>query len=109
MSPALTCIAMAFVGGVDLGYQPAANGGLELIVQIDPNTFQSLRENDPIKLDVPRKAQQFPSRQITVSLGNSRLPRTPPQASPPPTFAPPGSPVFTSPPPFGAAAPARAE
>ena len=58
MCPTLTCLAMAFVGGVDIGYQPAANGGLQLIVQIDANTFQSLRENDPISVVVPPEADR---------------------------------------------------
>lgn len=99
MSPTLTCLALALVGGVDLGYQPAANGGLELIVQIDANTFQTLRENDPISVAVPREAQQVRPSQITVALGSARLPQSlPPQISPPQ-----GSPL-----PGTAAAPATA-
>ena len=66
--------------------QARPNGGLELIVQIDANTFQSLRENDPISVAVPSEAQQIRPSKVTVQLGNSPPPRIlPPQTSPPPS------------------------
>ena len=43
MSPTLTCLALALVG-VELGYQPASNGGEEFIVQISPATLQAISE-----------------------------------------------------------------
>jgi hypothetical protein len=88
MSPTLTCIALAFAG-VDIGYRPAPDGGLELIVQIDSGTFQTLRENDPITLAVPREAQQVRPSQVTVALGNLKPPRNLPPQAPPPVAAPP--------------------
>ena len=73
MTPTLTCLVIALTG-VELGYQPAANGGLELIVQIDPNTFRTLAPGDPISQVVPSVAQQVRPTQITVALGNGPLP-----------------------------------
>ncbi len=102
MSPTLTCIALAFAG-VDIGYRPANSGGLELIVQIDTSTFQSLRENDPIVVDVPRDARQFPASQVIVALGNVKPPRIPPPPASPQT-----SPQTTAPPYRASAMPATA-
>ena len=55
MSPTLTCLALALVG-VDIGYQPAPNGGEEFIIQINPATLDALkRGGGSIPLDVPRR------------------------------------------------------
>ncbi len=79
MSPTLTCLALAFVG-VDFGYRPASDGGLELIVQIPPSTFRTLQPGDPITVAVTPEARRFRPSQVTVAV--SDLP--PPHDLPPP-------------------------
>ena len=73
MAPTLTCLALALVG-VDLGYQPASNGGAEFIIQISPETLQALRPGVPIELDVPREAQGLRPSLFRISTGNEQLP-----------------------------------
>ena len=73
MSPTLTCLALALVG-VDLGYQPASNGGTEFIIQISPATLQVLRPGDPIEVDVPREAQGLRPSLFRIATGNEQLP-----------------------------------
>ena len=88
MSPTLTCLALALVG-VDLGYQPAPNGGEQFIIQINPNTLQAIRPGDRYEIDVPREAQDSRPTHFTVSLGNETLPRKlPVAATAPPATAP---------------------
>jgi hypothetical protein len=95
MSPTFACLAFACVG-VNFGYQPGPKGGLELLVQISPETFQSLRPGDPISVAVTGEAQQVPPSQITVRVDNEPLPHRLPQAisspaaSAPPAVAPNG-------------------
>ncbi len=86
MCPTLTCLALAFVGNVDLGYQPAPDGrSLELIVQIDPTAFRTVQPGDPIGQAVTREMQQnlqsYRVSMITVAVGNGPPPRKLPQPS----------------------------
>jgi hypothetical protein len=70
MCPTLTCLALAFLG-VDLGYLPASDGGVELIVQIDPVMFQTLRPGDPISVAVRPEVQQYRASKITIAVDNA--------------------------------------
>ena len=88
MSPTLTCLALALVS-VDLGYQPAPNGGEEFIIQINPVTLQTLQPGQAFELDVPREAQDLRPTHFRVSLGTESLPRKlPVTAAAPPATAP---------------------
>ena len=46
----LAAIAAATMG-VDVGWQPAADGGLEYIIQLEPHQAQSLKSGDVIEVD----------------------------------------------------------
>ena len=96
MSPTLTCLVLALVG-VDLGYRPAANGGADFIIQINPATLQALRPGQSIEIDVPREAREVRPSHFSIWLGNESLPHVlPVAASSPPAMAPivPASPVM---------------
>jgi hypothetical protein len=101
MTPTLTCLALAFVGGVDYGYRPWPKGGTEFIIQIDPATLQTLQPGDPFSLDLSPEARQARPSHFTITLGNEQLPRIlpPPVAAAAPAAAPivAASPLFKSP------------
>lgn len=92
MSPTLTCLALALVG-VDLGYQPAPNGGVEFIIQINPTTLQAIRPGDRFELDVPREARQLQPSHFVVTLGNESLPHILPAAA---SASPATAPIVTA-------------
>jgi hypothetical protein len=81
MSPTLTCFALAMVG-VDLGYQPAPDGGMEYTIQISPASLRTFRPGDPFELDVPREVQNLRTTHFRVTTGDERLPRILPAAAP---------------------------
>ena len=72
MSPTLTCLALALVG-VDLGYRPATNGGVDFIIHINPTTLQALRTGESIDLDVSREAREMRANHFSITPGNAKL------------------------------------
>ena len=97
MSPTLTCLALAVVG-LDLGYQPAPNGGEEFIIQINPATLQASRPGE-LGIDVPREAREMRPSHFTITLGNESLPHVLAASTPPAT-----APIVTASPVMPAAA-----
>lgn len=67
--------------GVDTGWQPAPEGGVEYIIQIDPLLLRSLSADEPITSEVPEVLG--PVRRFRVQLGTGPLPHVAPE--PPPT------------------------
>jgi hypothetical protein len=78
-------IAAAAVG-IEAGWQRMPEGGMEYIIQLDPQSLESLRAGEAIQSDIPPSAGDVRSYRIIV--GTNRLPRETPPA--PPLLADPG-------------------
>jgi hypothetical protein len=67
--------------GIDVGWQRLPQGGMEYIIQLDPQTLDALRAGQPIQSDIPPSAGEVRSYRITV--GKAMLPRDTPLLTPP--------------------------
>ena len=66
-------LAVAVVCGVDYGWQPHEDGGLEYIIQIEPWSLEALHQGSPIVSQIPpelRGVQQF-----RIQVGRQPLPQ----------------------------------
>jgi hypothetical protein len=72
MCGAVLCVA-AIALGIDVGWQPLPEGGLEYIIQIEPNMLQRLKDGVEITSDVDPSLRGIRSYRIVV--GNKELPR----------------------------------
>jgi hypothetical protein len=71
-----------FVIGVNAGWQPLPEGGMEYIIQLDPQTMEALKAGQSIYSDIPPGAGDVRSYKIVV--GSETLPRvSPPTAAAP--------------------------
>ncbi len=69
----MTAILVALAAlGVDSGYEPAADGKLEYIVQIEPQLVASLVQGQDITSELPRGLDV---RHFRVTIGTGKLPR----------------------------------
>lgn len=82
MSGIIVCLSAAVLG-VDYGWQPVAGGGIEYIIQIEPELLDSLKAGHDLFSDLPAAVRNIRSYRITV--GTGRLPHhgEPPPANPP--------------------------
>ena len=80
MNALMICVAAAVLG-TDVGWQRMPEGGMEYIIQLDPQTLETLRAGVPIESDIPPAAGDVRSYRIMV--GKEKLPRDVPPASPP--------------------------
>jgi hypothetical protein len=72
----LLCVAAAVVG-VEAGWQRLPAGGMQYIIQLDPQTLEILRAGEAIESDIPPSAGEIRSYRLIV--GKKPLPReTPP-------------------------------
>ena len=71
MNALILCVATAALG-VDVGWQRLPEGGMEYIIQLDPQTLEILR-GEPIQSDIPPGAGKIHSYRIVV--GTQKLPR----------------------------------
>ncbi len=90
----LLCVATAVVG-VEVGWQRLPEGGMQYIIQLEPQTLEALRAGEAIESDIPPSAGEIRSYRLIV--GKKVLPReTPPAtaktAEPKPADRPPPSP-----------------
>jgi hypothetical protein len=77
MSGHIACI-VAVLLGVDAGWQPLPEGGMEYIIQIEPQLLETLKSGEPIQSDVPSYVKDVRAYRIVV--GTAKLPRQlPPQ------------------------------
>ncbi|HET6880173.1 MAG TPA: hypothetical protein VFI31_08465 [Pirellulales bacterium] len=81
MSGILVCLSAAVLG-VDYGWQPVAGGGIEYIIQIEPELVESLKAGNDLFSDLPASVRNIRSYRITV--GTGRLPH---HGEPPPASA----------------------
>jgi hypothetical protein len=86
MNTLMICVAAAALG-IDVGWQRLPEGGVEYIIQLDPQTLEVLRAGEPIQSDIPPSAGEVRSYRIVV--GTQKLPRDEAPAEPPVTQKPP--------------------
>jgi len=71
--------------GIDVGWQPLPEGGMEYIIQLDPQTLEALKAGEPVQSDIPPSAGDV--RSYKIIMGTTKLPRISPPATsirPPP-------------------------
>jgi hypothetical protein len=73
------CFCTAVVG-IDVGWQPMQEGGVEYIIQLDPQSLEALKAGEPIQSDIPPGAGDV--RSCKFYLGAEK----PPRISPPKKF-----------------------
>lgn len=71
----IVCIATATVG-IDVGWERAPEGGMEYIIQFDPQTVDALRGGKVIQSDIPPEAGDV--RSFRIVMGTEKLRREPP-------------------------------
>ncbi len=97
MHATMLCLAMTTLG-VDVGWRPLPDGGMEYIIQIEPHMIDLLVKGEDILGDFPPNLMGVPSYRITV--GTDELPREggmEREAAPSPLLTPPryGDPGFS--------------
>ncbi len=65
--------------GIDVGWQPLPEGGMEYIIQIEPELLDSLRSGQPLQSDIPPQVRDIRAYRIVV--GDQPVPRELPQSA----------------------------
>jgi hypothetical protein len=88
----MLCVA-AVALGIDVGWQPLPDGGMEYVVQLEPQTVDLLRSGVEIPSDIPAYLKDL--RRLRITVGNASLVRKmPAEAVSGPAFpAAPGGPL----------------
>ncbi len=71
MNALLISIAVATLG-IDYGWQRLPEGGMQYIIQLNPQALEALRAGQPIESDIPAGAGEVRSYRIIV--GKEQLP-----------------------------------
>ena len=71
------CFCTAIVG-IDVGWQPLQEGGMEYVIQLDPQTLEALKAGEPIESDIPPGAGDV--RSFKFYLGTEKPRRISPPA-----------------------------
>ena len=71
MTGLLVCLTTAALG-VDYGWQPIAGGGIEYVIQIEPQMLDALKQGDDISSALPAGANNI--RRYRIVVGNAALP-----------------------------------
>ena len=74
MNPLLVYIAAATLG-IQVGWQPLPEGGMEYIIQLDPAALDALRDGQPLQSDIPADAGEIRAYRIIMGTGMSTPPR----------------------------------
>jgi len=77
----------AVVLGVDVGWQPRPEGGVEYLIQIEPHLLDALKSGEAIQSEIPPDVKNV--RSYRISVGTGSLPREVPtveQIQPPDPF-----------------------
>ena len=72
MCGAMLCVA-AVALGTDVGWQPLPEGGMEYVIQLDPQTIDLLRTGVDIPSDIPANLKNL--RRLRITSGNALLAR----------------------------------
>ncbi len=81
MNAILICLAAATLGS-DVGWERLPDGGMQYIIQLDPQTVEALQAGQPIQSDIPPAAGND-IRSYRIIVGKGKLPRDPPLFKPP--------------------------
>ncbi len=73
MQTMLMAVAAMTAIGVDVGWQPTANGELEYIIQIEPHQLKNLKPGDVIEVGVRPQLRHV--RRYKIVVGEGELPR----------------------------------
>lgn len=73
MQSMLMAVAAMTAIGVDVGWQPTANGELEYIIQIEPHQLKNLKPGDVIEVGVRPQLRHV--RRYKIVVGEGELPR----------------------------------
>ena len=73
MSPLPLLIALSSVG-IDAGWEPLKDGGLEYTVQIEPQQLRMLRPGGELVSEIPPQSRDI--RRIRITVGTEKLART---------------------------------
>ncbi len=74
----IACVAAVLLG-IDFGYRPRSEGGVEYLIQIEPQTLESLKNGAPLESAIPPHVRDVRAYRITVGTGPL------PHVLPPPT------------------------
>ena len=72
MCGTMLCVA-AVALGIDVGWQPLPDGGMEYVVQLEPRTVDLLRSGVEIPSDIPANLKDL--RRLRITVGNASLAR----------------------------------
>ena len=75
MNTLMICVAAATLG-IEVGWQRLPEGGTEYIIQLDPQTLETLRSGKPLHSDIPPAAGEV--RSYRIIMGTQKLPRETP-------------------------------
>jgi hypothetical protein len=78
----VVCLATVVVG-IDAGWQPLDDGGIEYLIQIEPQLLDALRSGetaDLLRSEIPSHVRDV--RAFRISVGNGELPRRLPTLKP---------------------------
>jgi len=82
MTALAICIAVATLG-IDVGWKPLPEGGVEYIIQLDPLALEALRDGQPLQSDIHPDAGEVRSYRIII--GSEKLTREEQPVRPKPT------------------------
>ena len=86
MNALLISIAVATLG-IDYGWQRLPEGGMQYIIQLNPQALEALRAGQPIESDIPAGAGEVRSYRIIVGRGALPHDLPPPHLAIPETTA----------------------
>ena len=82
MNTLLVCVAAATLG-VQVGWKPLPEGGMEYIIQLDAPTLDALRNGQTLQSDIPSAAGEIRSYCIYMGPGKPVRENPPPKPAPP--------------------------
>lgn len=95
MTGLLVCLSAAALG-VDFGWQPIAGGGIEYVIQIEPQMLEALKQGEDLSSALPAGARNI--RRYRIVVGDGRLPHHGEPLPEQPAEKPPEKPAEKQPP-----------
>jgi hypothetical protein len=74
----IACVTMVLLG-IEVGYRPRSEGGMEYLIQVDAQNLESLKSGMPLESAIPPKVRDVRAYRITFGAGP--LPKTLPAPS----------------------------
>ena len=67
----LTCVA-ALMLGIDVGWQPSSDGGVEYLIQLQPEAIEALKAGQPLESYIPGHVKDVRAYRITIGTAKLR-------------------------------------